>query len=130
MNRRERRAALAAEITPQIPVNYVRTCERMAVALRRWLEAHPGERPRFALPPPGILAIATLDQAVDIVARDAHARELVIGFCAIGRKIGGRGAEPTIMMLCVVLERVGLAAETAGLEEFEAFKFLSRGGDA
>jgi hypothetical protein len=129
MNRRERRAAVARG-EREVPESYVRTIQRMIDALRAALKLNPGNPPRFALPPRDVILAATVDQVEHIVARDPLARELCQIFCAIGVEISGPGGQPSVTMLAVALDAVGLKAEQAAIEEFGRVVPFSPGSTA
>jgi hypothetical protein len=134
MNRRERRAAASRGEDDDRGEKHERTCVRMAEHLRAWLAAHPGRIPRFAMPPEKVAVFACLDHVIDVIARDDNARELAEEFCRIGIEVGGPNAQPTILMLWAVLNRVGVPTETAELKEFEGggrqMKVIARGSRA
>lgn len=127
MNRRERRAAAARGQDFAPPETYVRTCGRMAIELRSWLDLYPDDIPRFALPDRKILAAAAIDQVMDRIVRNDAARVIAERFCEIGIEVGGPGAQPTLTMLCAVLDAVGVRWEVVPLNDLGEWKVLSRG---
>lgn len=119
MNRRQRRAASKSAEPDTEKKQYMQTCEAMHTALVDWLRAHPGGVPRFAMPPREVGVVGCIDDVVDIIAKDDAARQLVGILCDIGVKIRPHG-QPTILMLRVVLDTIGLPYEVAPMEEFAA----------
>jgi hypothetical protein len=130
MNRHQRRAASKPADKEDEKKLYGQTCDEMLSALLEWLRTHPGQLPRFAMPPKGVAILGCIDEVADIVAKDDAARQLVDLFCAIGVKIRPNG-QPTILMLNAVLDAIELPYEVAPVADFAA-KFplapLNRGG--
>lgn len=99
----------------------------MADELRVWLGT--SDKPHFVLPPREAFVVGCLDEIADAVCRNAPARELVARFVAIAQAIGpDRG--PTLEMLRVALEYVGLGYETEGIDAFCARAGFVRVGDS
>lgn len=108
----------------------VETVRRMANRLRAVLRAITqagAPRPRFALPPRDVTAIAPLDKVAGRVALNASALLLAEDFCRIGLEVHGPGGQPTINMLRATLELVGFPHEEWPLDYFGAFAVVQRG---
>jgi hypothetical protein len=99
-------------------------------ATRLWLAGREKSEPApaFRLPTePGCAIGACIDQIP--IAKNGAARELVDVLCMVTRTVGP-DRQPTIEMLRVILQNVGIAYECAPLAEFGRFVQMGRGGTA
>lgn len=91
--------------------NYEAGAELTYKLVRDWT----GEAPRFAFPPKEIALDADLRDIGDNLARNDGARELTA--LLVKRCVERTGQSPTVMMLRVVLEELGIEVEYVALGE-------------
>lgn len=96
-------------MTHDFPPEYVALTARLSEALRAAVER--GRAPRFRLPPRDVWFVATLDEAEAHVCVNDDARALVPAL------MHATGGHATCMMLAAALDYVGVAYETATLDE-------------
>jgi hypothetical protein len=110
-------AKVALDSRSPKPEGYEETCQEMLARTKRWLLEHSDRPPHFVAAPKGVCIVAALDQAGDRFCRNEAARELMAEFVAIGLRIGGPTASPTVLMMQVVLEIAGVEVEHVSLSE-------------
>lgn len=95
---------------------YAQALELLAEDFKAWALHNPRGAPRFRLAPKGVMVVAPLG-AVPRVCGNADARACVEYLVTTSRTRFGPEREPSVFMLDVVLEHLGLDVERVGLSE-------------
>lgn len=94
-----------------IPPGYAEDCDRLEKIVSAAAKGDLG-KPLFAFGPKDTFVIAALDDCKEHVARNDAARRVVALACE------GRGSRvPTLMMLRMVIEKLGLPFEEVSIDE-------------